>query len=71
MEDAETSTLETFLPEMQDMAVMKLDVKISVISRFNFTLLFYVHRLSFILINLSSNFSATCTLPRLTGPRIS
>ena len=33
MEDAETSTLETVLPEMQEIAVWKLGVKISVISR--------------------------------------
>ena len=33
MEHAETSTVETFFLEIQEIAVMKLDVKISVISR--------------------------------------
>ena len=33
MEHAETSPVETFLLEMREIAVKKLDVKISVISR--------------------------------------
>ena len=67
MEDAETSTLEKFWPEMQAIARRQ---DISAKSPM-FNVAVYVHRLSFILINLSSNFSAICTVPLLMGPRIS
>ena len=70
MEDAETSTLETFSPGMQEIANEARGQDISYKSPM-FNVAVYVHRLSFILIDPCSNFSATCTMPLLMGLRIS